>query len=479
MTLQNDETLENSPNVPLVLDIDGTLLRTDLLYETFWSALGHDFFATLLVLFTCWMSPPRLKRRLRNIADPNIDLLPFRASILDLARKAIATGRPVHLASGADQGLVDAVARRFDLPGDHFGSASERNLTNKTKADFLTDKFGERGYDYAGNSWADQNSWQNARQVIAVSPGARLSAWLGKLDKPLNILKEEWNPGVLLKELRPHQWVKNLLLFLPLVTVQDVQIVTTIHVLIAVVAFSLGASTIYIVNDLLDLEADRHHPEKKNRPIASGALPIRIAMAASVLLGFAAFGVAYMVSPGTAAMILIYMTSSLVYSLWLKKLRWIDVITLACLFLLRILTGSVASQISVPEWLLAFVFSVFFTLACVKRMTGLVRIIGDGRLPGRGYSQSDLKYLVKASYVGISLTVLFFVGYTSSTAAAALFSSPKILILAVFPITLWLIRIVRLSVQGREDYDPIVFVSRDKIGLTFAATGVAIALLAI
>ena len=479
MTTQADDAAGKAKNVPLVLDVDGTLLRTDLLYETFWAALGHDFLATLQVLLVCWTSPARLKRRLRAITEPNIELLPVHEPVLDLARQAIAEGRSVHLASGSDQGLVDAVAQRFGLPGEHFGTSEPRNLTDGTKAGFLTERFGIQGYDYAGNSRADQKSWQNARQVIAVSPGRRLSAWLTKLGKPLTILHETWPPGVLVKEMRPYQWVKNLLLFLPLVTVQDVQPAMIADVVIATVAFSLGASTIYIVNDLLDLEADRLHPEKRHRPIASGALPIRAAMVASVLLGVAALALAFMVSPGVAALTLTYMTSSLVYSLWLKKLRWVDVFTLACLFLLRVLTGSVASQISVPGWLLAFVFAVFFTLACVKRMNALARMIRVGHLPGRGYTQSDLKNLVKASHFSVFLSAVLFVGYTFSSAANELFSSPYVLVFAVFPIAFWLWRVVRLSELGQEDYDPIMFVSRDKIGLAFAATGVAIALLAI
>ncbi len=476
---QNDDTTERTADVPLVLDVDGTLLRTDLLYETFWAALGHDFFTTLWILITCWTSPARLKRRLRNITDPNVDLLPVRAAILDLAHEAIARGRPVHLVSGSDQGLVDAVAHRFSLPGEHFGSDGTHNLTDGTKAGFLTDRFGERGYDYAGNSWADCKSWKNARQVIAVSPGARLSAWLTKLAQPMQILKDEWPPGVLLKEMRPHQWVKNLLLFLPLLAAQEFQPATILQVLIAILAFSIGASAIYIVNDLLDLEADRQHPEKRNRPIASGALPIRAAMAASTLLGIAALGLASLVSPGVAALTLTYMISSLVYSLWLKKLRWIDVITLACLFLLRVLTGAEASQIDVPGWLLAFVFAVFFTLACVKRVTGLTRVIKVGRLPGRGYTKSDLINLEKASYLGVILAALFFVGYAFSFAASEQFSSPILLALSVFPITFWLIRVVRLSELGEEDYDPIMFVAHDKFGLVLAVIGVAIALLAV
>ncbi|PCH74940.1 MAG: prenyltransferase [Rhodobacteraceae bacterium] len=477
MIRQDDDT-NDTENVPLVLDVDGTLLRTDLLYETFWAALGHNLFATLRILLRFWMAPEQLKRALRTVADPNIDLLPVRLPVLDLAREAAANGRAVHLASGSDQGLVNAVAKRLDLPGEHFGSGDGCNLTGRTKAAFLTARFGEGGYDYAGDSRADKPCWQHARKVIAVAPTRRLSAWLGNLGKPVTTFDGKVSSGALIKEMRPHQWVKNLLLLLPLLISHDFQIGAVAEVLLAIAAFSIGASAIYIVNDLLDLEADRRHPEKRNRPIASGALPIRAAMAASALLVFVALGLALLVNPLVAALTLTYMASSLIYSLWLKKLRWVDIVTLACLFLLRVVTGAMAAQVDVSGWLLAFLFSVFFTLACVKRLTGLTRASNGGALRGRGYTQDDRKSLEMAAYAAVALSAVLFVAYTFSLAAAESFSSPRILVFSVIPIALWLVRVVRLSDLGKEDYDPVVFVTHDKIGLALAGAGVVIALLA-
>jgi len=469
---------DNADNVPLVIDVDGTLLRTDLLYETFWAALGHDFLATLLVLLRCWTSPARLKADLRRIAEPEIELVPVRDSVLDLALGAIAAGRPVHLASGSDQGLVDAVAQRFGFEREHFGTQADRNLTDATKAAFLDAKFGPQGYDYAGNSWADLKSWKNARQIIAVSPGARLSARLERLGSPVRTIKDGWGLAALLRELRPHQWVKNLLLFLPLLSAQDVHPASVFAVLLAVIAFSMGASAIYILNDMLDLEADRMHPEKRNRPIASGALPIRAAMGASTLLVIMALTLAFLVSPGVAGLTFLYMLSSLTYSLWLKKLRWVDVITLACLFLLRVLTGVAASGIQVSPWVLGFVFAVFFTLACVKRLTALSRAFRGGKLPGRGYSFEDLGNLEKAAFISIGAAAILFIGHAFSPTAAEQYASPRLLALAVLPIMSWLFRIVRLSKAGIEHYDPIRFVFHDKIGLALAAAGLAIVLFA-
>lgn len=465
--------------VPLVLDIDGTLLRTDLLHETLWAAIGRNLLATLAILLTCWMAPARLKRRLRRIGEPEIELLPVREPVLDMALKALAEGRAVHLASAADQPLVDALARRFALPGPHFGSDGRINLKAGAKAAALVARFGAGGYDYAGDSAADLAPWASARRVISVAPGRRLTAELVALGKPVQIIPDDAAPGSLLREMRPRQWVKNLLLLLPALAAHDLGAATLGPVLVAILAFSIGASAIYIVNDLLDLTADRGHPEKRQRPVAAGELPIPRAMAASGALALAALALGFAVSPGVAALILAYMTGSLVYSLWLKKRRWLDLLALAGLFLLRVLTGAVAAEVPVSGWLPGFILSVFFTLACVKRMTELTRAVRRSHLPGRGYARIDLPKLERAAYLGAAFAASLFVGYALSTPAAELYAMPRLLAAAALPVAVWLGRIVRLSGLGREDYDPVVFVLHDRIGLAIAAFGLSLVLLAI
>lgn len=363
---------ENAPTIPLVLDIDGTLLRTDLLFETFWAALAYDFFATLRVLVTCWASPPQLKHQLRSIADPDIALVPVRASILDLAHAAMAAGRPVHLASGADQGLVDAIAHRLNLPGDHFGTTETRNLTHKTKADFLTAQFGEQGYDYAGNSWADQAAWQHARYIIAVSPSPRLSKWLIALGKPLTLLQERWTFGAFVQQISPFQWIINALVFLPLLIAADPP--APLPLLVTFIVFCLGASALSTIGDLLALGPDRQHPQKQHRPIAAGSLPIQIAMATAGLLAMAAFGLALLVGPSIVALMAIYMIGGLTLSLWVKTRLW-AVLSGAGLLLLRVVAGSaadpVASGIDLPVGAWAAVAGGLLVLAWGKHQATL------------------------------------------------------------------------------------------------------------
>lgn len=477
----NDEARDQTTDVPLILDIDGTLLRTDLLFETIWAALRLNVLATLVVLVTSLFSPAQLKRRLIKIAEPDIELMPVRQSVLQRAHAAIGQGRAVHLASGADQSQVDAVAQRFALPGPHFGSNDPLNLTGTAKADFLVARFGDKRFDYAGNAWVDLKIWQHARKLVAVAPPGRLAKRLKQLGQPVCIEPETFSLKTALREMRPHHWIKNLLFLVPLVADHNLGLTGITQVVVAMIAFSLGASALYIINDLLDLDADRRHPEKRNRPIASGALSIQSAMIICLGLMIAAPLLAWAVSPAVAALTVTYMLSSLIYSLWLKKLRWFDLLMLAWMFLLRVVTGAVASGIEASklQYLLAFVFAVSLALAATKRITALARARHHGYLPGRGYRETHMTALQWISILSAASALAVFLAYALGPTAATLYASPRLLALAAIPLFLWFFRIIRLSELGKEDYDPTVFVTHDKIGLALVAIGIALALLAI
>lgn len=478
--MADEYTSPVTDKTPLVLDVDGTLLRTDLLFETFWLALGTSFWLTLRVLVTCWRRPAILKYKLCEIAQPDMELVPVHEDILARALKARSNGRAVHLASGSTQHLVDALAARFGFTGVHFGSDQNTNLTQSAKAALLLRKFGEGGYDYAGNHKKDLPSWKGARKAIAVTSDKALKKDLSRLDLPVEYeAPAGFSLKALLKELRTHQWVKNVLLFFPLLVMQIPDPLPFFHVAIAAAGFSLGASSIYILNDLLDLSADRIHPEKRHRPIASGALSIPHAMIASVGLACVALGIVWLVSPAGAALTGAYMASSLGYSLWLKKRRWLDVLALATLFTLRVITGAVVAQIAIPTRLLVFVFFTFLVLACVKRMTALTRLATRDHLPGRGYSPRDLTYLDWISHGSIVAAILAFGAFAFSAPAALLYGHPVILAISALPLGLWLLRVVRMSEDGLEDYDPIVFVFKDKLGLVLVALSFLIAFIAI
>jgi len=272
-------------------------------------------------------------------------------------------------------------------------------------------------------------------------------------------------PKALIKALRPHQYVKNILLFLPALAAHAFDLTTFALVLLGIVAFSAAASSVYIINDLLDLEADRLHATKCKRPFAAGTVPIKIGMITYVLLTLFSLAIAAALGTAFLEVIIVYMILSLAYSLKLKRMRWVDIACLAGLYTLRVVAGAAASGVDASVYMLVFIFPVFIALGCVKRMTELALATTDDRLPGRGYGRLDRPDLLNVAGLGTFGALLIFFLYSFSDQADALYPTKWILWVALIPLGIWLIRMVRLGYLGKQDYDPIVFAMRDKKGL--------------
>ncbi len=450
---------------PLVLDVDGTFLKTDMLFECFWASLGKDPLRTLGVCARNFTRPAALKRELAGIAQLRTDLLPVHPDLKALADQSLAAGREVVLASASDETLVRQLAADHGLSPRIFASDGETNLKGRRKAEALVAAFGEEGFDYAGNERADMEIWQKAENALVVGDHPGLRRVLTAQNKNSTEYPGGWAFRDLLRALRPHQWVKNVLLLLPMLAAHDFRLSTLWLVVLGMAAFSAAASSIYIVNDLLDLEADRLHATKHKRPFASGAVPIRVGMATFFVLAAIALGVGALLGPGFLAVVVGYMALSLAYSLRLKRMRWIDIATLAALYTLRVVAGAAAGQVDVSIFMLIFIFPVFITLGCVKRLTELTLATTDERLPGRGYARTDRSDLRNVAALGtVGALVIFFL-YTLSDQARALYPTRWILWAAMIPLAMWLLRMLRLGYFGKQDYDPIVFAMRDKRGI--------------
>ena len=275
-----------------------------------------------------------------------------------------------------------------------------------------------------------------------------------------------WKAKSLLKAIRPHQWVKNILLLLPLLAAHRFDGGSLMMALLGMVAFSAAASSIYVVNDLLDLEADRLHPKKCKRPFASGALPVKTGMFAVLGLAAVALGVAALLNAAFLGVVVLYMILSLAYSLKLKRMRWVDIATLAALYTIRVVAGAAAAQVYVTGYMLVFIFPVFVTLGCVKRLTELTLATSDDRLPGRGYGRPDRSDLLNVAGLGMFGALMVFFLYTVTEHARSLYPTQWLLWVAMLPIGGWLFRMVSLGYKGKQDYDPIVFAMRDRHGIS-------------
>ncbi|MCB2093925.1 MAG: UbiA family prenyltransferase [Rhodobacteraceae bacterium] len=449
---------------PLVLDVDGTFLKTDMLFECFWAGLGRDPWATMRTLLRNFRHPERLKADLAQIAPVRTGLLPVNPEIADLALRSRMAGREVVLASASDRSLVEPLAEEYGLSGTVFASDARVNLKGKAKADALVAAYGDQGFDYAGDSAADLAVWEHAENALVVGyvPSARALAARGQ-----NIVEFPggWKLQGLVKAMRPHQWVKNVLLLLAMIAAHRFDLETLLPILLGIVAFSAAASSIYIVNDLLDLEADRLHPTKCRRPFASGEVPIVAGMAAFGGLALLALGLAIALNWAFFGVIVLYMAISLAYSLKLKRMRWVDVAMLASLYTIRVIAGAAAGAVSVSIYMLIFIFPIFITLGCVKRLTELTLATNDDRLPGRGYGRGDRGDLLNVAGLGTVGALLIFFLYSISDQGRELYPTTWILWVAMVPMALWLVRMVMLGWFGKQDYDPIVFAMRDKFGI--------------
>lgn len=447
---------------PLVLDVDGTLLRTDLLLEGFWAALAKDPVATLRLSLLHLSNRAALKAGLVDIAGLRLDLMPVTPSVQGLVDEARGAGREIILASASDQAQVTALAHHHGFSERFFASDGETNLKGSAKAAALVAAFGERGFDYAGDSRADLEVWPHAATAYVVGNPALARQVSGP---HLVELEGGWSLARLLKAIRPHQWVKNVLLLLPLIAAHRFDLATLLPILLGIVAFSAAASSIYIINDLLDLEADRLHPTKHRRPFACGDVPIAVGMGAFAALVLIALGLAAALNPGFLTVVILYMLLSQAYSLRLKRMRWVDITTLAALYTIRVVAGAAAGQVDVSIYMLIFIFPVFLALGCVKRLTELTLAQGDERLPGRGYGRADRGDLLNVAGIGVVGALVIFFLYSVSDQGRVLYPDTWLLWLAMVPMAWWLVRMVALGWFGKQDYDPIVFALRDKLGL--------------
>ncbi|MDO5647463.1 UbiA family prenyltransferase [Paracoccus sp. (in: a-proteobacteria)] len=458
-------------DIPLIVDLDGTLCRTDTLHEGV-LGLAAARPADLLRL-PGWLGAGKaaFKREIadRHVLDPA--LLPYDDAVIAMIEQARADGRVVGLVSAADDRQVQAVAAHlglFDLAVGTGHADAPQNLRGQAKADFLTARFGARGFDYIGDSATDLPVWAAARRGY----GVRLNAATRKAADGLNLTEITTDaPGplrALVKAARPHQWVKNLLILLPVLTAQNLSALPV--ALLAMLCFSLAASSVYILNDLVDLPSDRAHPRKCRRPFAAGsANAVQGLTAAAGLLGVSLL-LALLLPATFLGVLLMYLVATSAYSFWLKRKMMVDIISLATLYTLRIVAGGAATGIVLSPWLLVFSMFLFFALAAIKRQAELEDLArrGGDKPAGRNMLVSDLPVLQAMSVGASQLAVLVFALYSQDKEVQTHFGRPDLLLLVCPVLFLWLGRMQLMTRRGYMTDDPIVFTFKDRASVLCA-----------
>jgi 4-hydroxybenzoate polyprenyltransferase/phosphoserine phosphatase len=473
-------------SVPIVVDLDGTLTPTDTLLESMIQVIKQDIFNILLLMIWLLKGRAAFKHFVASRANFSAKDLPYRVALLDYLAEERQRGRRMILATAAHRSIADAVALHLGLFDQVLATDAGVNLKGAAKLRAIQEAVGGR-YVYAGDSHADLPIWKSATAAILVATSRQVANTVRGATAIEREFSREPAPWTIwLRALRVHQWLKNLLLFVPLLTAFSfLQWDKVGTLIVAFFAFSFAASATYLVNDLWDLENDRAHPRKRNRPFASGRLPIFDGLVVAGLVLAMALAMAAAVSWAFLLILLVYLAGTSAYSWMLKRRVLMDVLTLSMLYTLRILAGAVAVNIAVTYWLLAFSVFVFFSLALVKRCAELVSLgrAGARETRGRDYLVTDLAVLWPLGIGSALCAIVVFGLFINDADTMARYSSPRLLWLVALALVYWLSRLWIKSVRGEMDDDPLIFALRDRasrmtvlfmLGATLAARFVVI-----
>ncbi|MEO1251522.1 MAG: UbiA family prenyltransferase [Pseudomonadota bacterium] len=466
--------------LPLVVDLDDTLLATDTLHET----LVQNFFKhpmqTAVACLSVFQGRAAFKARLVDIEPPDVSSMPVNNELRAYLEKESASGRDIHLATAADARIAEQVATRFSWISSVSGTSDGTNLKGATKAESLAERF-PNGFVYAGDSSADISVWEKAASAIPVNVSSNTAAALEQRAKKIERRFDNGSGASGLKNwrkaLRLHQWSKNVLLFVPLMLSHSYfNLDAVLSVLAGFFIVSVAASGTYIVNDLADLSADRRHPTKKERPFAAGRLPVLQGAIVAAMLILLSITAGFALSIPFGVTLLTYLATTFAYSFRLKRVVLLDVILLSALFTLRIFMGIALVGAGVSIWLIAFSCFFFYAMSLAKRHVELINRSAEGDaalIPGRGYRVGDWPVTLAHGVAATAGAIIIIVMYLSQEAfPSGLYSEPSWLWATPVLIAAWTQRIWLLAHRGELDDDPVSFALRDPISIIM---GVALA----
>lgn len=468
---------------PLIVDLDGTLLATDTLWEALVVFLKTKPLGIFSIIWWVFAGKAAFKQKIAAATALDVESLPYRTACIDWLREEKESGRRIWLATGADVSVASAIASHLGFFEGVISSNGSKNATGTIKADLIANVLGGEGYHYAGNAMIDMAVWRKSLGVIVVAPDRGVVAALKR--NGIAILRLFPAPPITIqlwfKALRVHQWVKNLLVFTPLLTSHQIfNVVGFVHAACGFVVFSLVASSTYLINDLLDLPADRRHATKSARPLAAGLISIPSAIRMIVILLLAAAALSSLLPLNAALLIFGYSAATLFYSAVLKTMMMADVVALALFYTARLLYGGLVTGIEISIWTLAFCGFSFFSLAAAKRINELAKTDMRARevLRHRAYQARDVNALVALAAASLNIAALVLILYINSPQVEKLYRHPQLLWTMCVPFFYWFSRILTLANRGALADDPILFAVKDRVTYIVLAAMAAIAILA-
>ena len=451
---------------PLCVDLDGSFLKTDLLFESTLRLLKSQPWLLFNIALWTLAGKANLKAQIARRVDIATLPLPVNEELLAYLEEESAD-REVILVTGSNQRFADAIIKRYPVFTEGHGSNNQTNLTGQYKTDFLVDRYGQNGFDYVGNDMPDRLVWESARQSYFAGFEADQSKFANVEFEKVFLNRAAGIKGIL-SMVRVHQWTKNLLLLVPLFLDQQLgHFLPLVLALLGFLAFSLLASATYIINDLLDLPADRLNTTKRHRPLASGAISIKKGILVCTVLFLAAGIIALFLPVSFAVLLGAYLVLTLLYSFIVKSAVILDVITIAVLHTVRIIGGTLVIGAAHSFWLLTFSLFIFTSFALAKRVSELTNLKRENRkeASGRGYTVADLPLLTSAGISAGYVSVLVIALYINSDKVLENYSRPEILWILCPGFLYWIGRLWLITSRGKMHEDPIVFVLKDKVSL--------------
>jgi len=473
----NQESSANTDtDVPLCVDLDGTLLKTDTLHELIVRAIKQHWWLLLVLPFLVLKGKAQFKKALSDKIALNPELLPYNEDLLQYLKQEKERGRQLILVTGSYQSTAEIIAEHVGLFDEVYGTDANTNLTGSDKAKLLVEKYGDKGFDYAGNAEIDVKVWRHSRQNILVNCPDTLEEKLQQQVVFERVLdRRDLSATKILKAIRLHQWAKNALIFTPALTAHGLFNSENLGLLLlAFLAFGCCASFNYIINDLLDLEADRKHHTKKNRPFAAGTVSIQAGVVIGAVLLFLTLIFCAPLSLRFAALLAIYFVITNLYSFKLKSVPILDISVLAGLYTMRVLAGAVAIMHEPSFWLIAFSAFLFFSLAIIKRLSELLYLQKqtDKPVKARGYVAEDISTLQHFGSASAMAAILVLALYIDSPNVKELYTSPRHLWLLCPVMLIWLGRVWLVTGRGKMHDDPVVFALKDRLSWAiFAVAG--------
>ncbi|MBT8421497.1 MAG: UbiA family prenyltransferase [Gammaproteobacteria bacterium] len=451
---------------PLIVDLDGTLIRTDLLHESVFGLLKQNPFNVLKLPFWLLRGKAHMKEQIAQRVAVRVDLLPYNDEFLSYLREEHAAGRTLVLATASNQRYARGVAEHLGIFSEVLSSDEARNLSGPRKLQHIESLIPEGQFAYAGNASVDVPIWQHAAAAVLVSPSSSTRSQAESIGNVERVFENNSRRVVeLFRAIRPHQWLKNLLVFVPLVLSHQIDNLSlVVNCIIAFAAFSFCASSVYLLNDLLDLDSDRQHPRKCRRPFAAGSLPVTVGVVAMCVLLIIAVGLAMVLPPLFLPALIFYYAMTLAYSIWLKKAALVDGLTLAALYTMRLIAGAAAIAVMPSFWMLAFSMFIFLSLAFIKRYSELLTMGGAGapqKLAGRGYKPVDMETVAQLGTASGYLAVLVLALYINGDKVDEMYARPEALWMLCPMMLYWVSRMWLLTRRGDMHDDPVVFTIRD------------------